>query len=307
MKRIVCFFLLLFFIPSAGAEIVFGGLSFPEDAAFIDLGSCVVTDFDAFEAFLDRFPALSRVDMWDTPMTRDLCDRLAARYPAVTWGWTLVIRGKDHQHLVRTDDTSFSTLHNKNSAGHNAEDFQILKYCWNLMALDIGHNRVDNLDWLSAFPNLRVLIVACNRISDISPLASLKDLEYAELFRNEIRDITPLRSLTHLMDLNLGFNRIDDLSVLKEMPFLKRLWLYSCRYVNKEPPRDVVKDLQAALPDTYIDYTHYPTNGRWRYLANGQPDPHYRVILEIFGRDHQHPAHQYLPFEDSFPSEQPAD
>ena len=300
MKRIILFFLFLFFISPANAEITWSDLTFSEDSEYIDLGTCVITDFDAFEAFLDQFPRLSRVDMWETPMSRALCDRLAQRYPSVRWGWTMVIKCKGRNHIIRTDDTSFSTLHNNKSPGHTAEDFEILKYCWNLKALDIGHNKVDRLDWLASFPDLRVLIVACNHITDISPLASLKDLEYAELFKNEIRDLTPLRNLTHLMDLNLSLNKIDDLSVLKEMSSLKRLWIFACRYVNKEPPREVVKDLQAALPDTYIDYTHYSTGGRWRYLDNGDPHPHYKVIQEIFGKDHQHPAHQYIPFEDSY-------
>jgi hypothetical protein len=301
MKRTILFLLFLFFIISAKAEITWSTMSFSENSEYVDLGNCIVTDFDAFEAFLDQFPHLSRVDMWETPMTRPLCDRLASRYPAVQWGWTIVIKCKGGNHIIRTDDTSFSTLHNNKSPGHTAEDFEILKYCWNLMALDVGHNKVDTLDWLVSFPNLRVLIVACNHVTDISPLAGLKHLEYAELFKNEIRDITPLRNLTHLMDLNLSLNKIDDLSVLKEMPSLKRLWIYACRYVHKEPPREVVKDLQAALPDTYIDYTHYSTGGRWRYLDNGNPHPHYKVIQEIFGKDHQHPAHHYIPFEDSYP------
>ena len=301
MKRTILFLLFLFFIISAKAEISFSTLSFPEDSTYIDLADTVITDFDSFEAFLDQFPSLSRVDMWETPMTRNLCDRLASRYPAVRWGWTMMIKCKGTNHIIRTDDTSFSTLHNNRSPGHTAEEFEILKYCWDLKALDIGHNKVDRLDWLVSFPDLRVLIVACNHITDISPLAGLKHLEYAELFKNEIRDITPLRGLTHLMDLNLSLNKIDDLSVLKEMPWLKRLWIYSCRYIHKEPPREVVKDLQAALPDTYIDYTHYSTGGRWRYLVNGDPHPHYKIILEIFGKDHQHPAHQYIPFEDSYP------
>jgi hypothetical protein len=303
MKRTIIFLILFLFLAvSADAEITFSTLSFPEDSEYIDLADTVVTDFDAFETFLDRFPHLTRVDMWNTLMTRDLCDRLAARYPDIKWGWTLLIRGKgkDHKHIIRTDDTSFSTLHNNKSPGHTAEDFEILKYCWDLKALDIGHNKVDRLDWLSAFPNLHVLIVACNHITDISPLAGLTHLEYAELFKNEIRDISPLRGLSHLMDLNLCFNKIEDLSVLKELPSLKRLWLFSCSRFNKEPPREFLRELQEMLPDLYIDSTHHPTNGRWRYLAEGQPTPHYRIIQEIFGKDHLHPGHRYIPFEDSF-------
>ena len=297
MKRTIVFLILFLFIAvSADAEITFSTLSFPEDSEYIDLADTVVTDFDAFETFLDRFPHLTRVDMWNTLMTRDLCDRLAARYPDIKWGWTLLIRGKgkDHKHIIRTDDTSFSTLHNNKSPGHTAEEFEILKYCWDLKALDIGHNKVDRLDWLSAFPNLHVLIVACNHITDISPLAGLTHLEYAELFKNEIRDISPLRGLSHLMDLNLVKNKVSDLEPLMNLKRLKRLWIYNCDKSNPSmPTEEMLARLQEALPDCHIDYTHTSTAGGWR------SDSHYKTIFRMFRK------HVYEPFDDSEPENMP--
>ena len=103
--------------------------------------------------------------------------------------------------ILRLEANKPATLHNDTSAKHNSEDFSVLKYCWNLMALDVGHNNVTNLDFLYDLPNLRILIVACNTIEDITPIASLKHLEYLELFKNRILDISPLEGLDHLMDL----------------------------------------------------------------------------------------------------------
>ena len=291
------------FANADGTDIFYEGTAYPQDAEYIDLGNFVVTDFDAFTAFLDQMPSLRQVDMWQNRMTADQCDMLAARYPDMRWGWTMVIRNRDHEHLVRTDYTSWSTLHNDTSAKHNSEDFSVLKYCWNLMALDVGHNNVTNLDFLYDLPNLRILIVACNTIEDITPIASLKHLEYLELFKNRILDISPLEGLDHLMDLNLCFNRIEDLSPVLKLPNLKRLWMYSCRKPNAVPVGDDVDAIKAAFPNTIINTTHYSTLGGWRMITQRTRDPHYEVILKNFGENHLHPRTEYVPFEDSWPSE----
>jgi exopolysaccharide biosynthesis protein len=298
---IILLLMLLFALP-AFAEVSYEEHAFDETAEYIDLEDLIVTDFESFAAFLQQFPNLKQVDMWGNKMTREQCDFLASKFPEMRWGWTMVIKRGKCQHLIRTDFTSWSTLHNNKSPHHSSEDFKILKYCWNLMALDVGHNEVTDLDFLYDLPNLRVLIIACNQVEDITPIASLKKLEYAELFNNKIRDITPLTGLPHLMDLNICFNRISDLSPILTLPSLKRLWLYSHIKRNVPASGEQVDAIRAAFPDLKMDTTHYSTNGEWRYLDGYSKvlDPHYAVILKIFGVNHLHPATEYMPFEDSF-------
>ena len=296
--------LLLLLCPLAAlADVEFEGLSFPEDAEYIDLDEYVVKDFEVFADFLDRLPRLKQVDMWKNRITAEQCDFLASRFPDMKWGWTMVIKAWDHEHLVRTDYTSWSTLHNNKSAKHTSEDFSVLKYCWNLLALDVGHNNVTDLDFLYGLPKLRVLIVACNSVTDITPVASLKDLEYAELFNNRITDITPLKDLDHLLDLNLCFNRIGDLSPLLGLPNLQRLWLYSCQRTNTVPKGETVDAIRAAMPDTLVDTSHYSTAGTWRYTSGDTRHPHYAVIVSMFGENHLHPRTEYVPFRESWPLE----
>ncbi len=303
----LCLIFLLLLPAIVLADAAYDGKMYPEDAEYIDLGEEPVSDFDALTAFLDQMPNLRRVDMWGNKMDLASCDMLASRYPNITWGWTLQIRASDHEHLVRTDATSFSTLHNSSSKQHTQEDFRILKYCWNLLALDVGHNNITDLDFLYDLPRLRVLIAACNHLSDITPISALKDLEYAELFKNEIRDISPLTGLPHLLDLNLCFNRIQDFSPIETLTTLQRLWMFSSSSYGKEPNAEVVRSLRAALPDTQIDTVHYSTTGTWRMLTEKKRHPHYDAIVRMFGEDHLHPQFEYVPFEDSFPmSEDPA-
>ncbi|MCR5566335.1 MAG: phosphodiester glycosidase family protein [Clostridiales bacterium] len=296
--------LLLLLCPLfAQADVVYEGKTYAEDAEYIDLGDYVVKDFDALTAFLDQMPNLKQVDMWANKMTADQCDMLATRYPGIRWGWTMVIKTWGDEHLVRTDYTAWSTLHNNQSTKHHSEDFAVLKYCWNLLALDVGHNYVTSLDFLYDLPNLRVLILACNAVTDITPIASLKDLEYLEIFNNTITDISPLAELPHLMDLNICFNKIKDLSPLKNITTLQRLWMYSCQKLNTVPKGEAVNEIMEALPNTKIDTTHYSTLGEWRFTDGKQTKrhPHYDVIVRNFGEDHLHPRTQYVPFEDSWP------
>lgn len=297
---------LLALLPVSLAEtLVFEGVSFDSEAEMIDFGETAVQDLDALADFLARFPNLKQVNMFANQIVAADCDRLAERFPDMKWGWTMKLVGKDHKHLIRTDQTSFSTLHNNRSSVHRDGDFDMLKYCWHLYALDIGHNLITDVSFLYNLPNLRVLIIACNYVTDITPLASLKNLEYAEIFKNRITDLTPVSGLTHLLDLNVCFNAVEDTSCLKQMTWLKRLWTYNNDIYSgtKAFTKDVAAELKAALPDTQVDTTHYSTTGTWRYLDSNQKNrtPHYQKIIETFGDSHVRPSTQYHPFEDSWP------
>ena len=271
------------------------GLVVPLDTERIDFRNMKVQNYDALKGFLFSLPALTHVDMYATPISGAQADELTELFPGITFGWTLRIRCKDHNHDIRTDATAFSTLHNKRSPKHTSDDFRMLKYCKNLLALDIGHNRVTDLDFLYDLPNLRVLIIAINDITDITPLNSLPDLEYAEIFKNRITDLRPLMHLSKLVDLNIGFNSISDWTPLFGMCGLERLWIYSSSIYGAGGRRtltdQVVSDLRMNLPNTYIDSTHYPTTGGWR------EHPRYDVVAQMFKTG------VYIPFNRTQESE----
>lgn len=265
MKKMLALLLALLLTPlCAGAEEAQfqGRFSAPLDAEYLDLGTVRVEDMDAFVRYLAQFPNLKKVDMFATPVGKKKIAQLTEAFPDVEFGWTMTIA----EHTVRTDATAFSTLHNNRSQEHTSQDFDLLRYCKDLLALDIGHNQVEDLSFLYDLPNLRVLIVACNHIDDITPIGSLKDLEYLELFKNNIHDISCLSGLTKLLDLNICFNRISDWTPLMGLTQLERLWLYNSNNYSDDMPVDkqVVAELKAALPNTYVDSTSYSTLGGWR-------------------------------------------
>lgn len=277
--------------PALAREVVTFGdkVSVFTDTTYVDLGETVVRDYNAFYAFLDQLPNVKKVDMFATRIRPRQIDALVERYPGIEFGWTMQIA----EHVIRTDWTAFSTLHYSGASVHGTKDLSYVRYCKNLRALDLGHNAVDNLDFLYELPELRVLIMACNKLTDITPIASLEHLEYLELFSNHITDVTPLAGLTHLMDLNLSFNDIEDLTPLCALTGLKRLWLYNSRerFKRKPVPEDQLAALQEALPDCEFNTTSNPTEGGWRVHH------HFDTLHEFFR------TNIYVPFQDSFPDE----
>jgi len=260
---------------AAAQTLEFAGMTFDSEAAVIDFGQTPVTDVEGLMALIDQMPVLAQVDMYASELTTAQMDALFDGYPQIFFGWTLNMKG----HIVRTDATSFSTLHGR-CPNHYTEDFYPLRYCRNLVALDLGHNYVDDISFLSNFPGMKVLILACNNISDISVLAELKELEYLELFSNRIKDFTPLLELTHLKDLNISNNPVSDITPLYAMTHLERFWSGMNRNVRSQ-----VREMEKLLPDCEIFWDGEPTWGGWREHHR------YDTIYAIFNEG------GYRPFE----------
>ena len=270
----------------------FGTASFDRSAESIDLGNVVVRDFPAFYTFLEKFPNLRHVDMFETRMYKETIEETAARFPDITFGWTMAFA----EHVVRTDATVFSTLHEAKSNRHRDEYMSLLRYCHNLRLLDIGHNAVTDLSFLYGMPELRVLIIAVNQISDLTPVASLRHLEYLEMFNNYVTDLSPIAGLTNLLDLNIGWNYIQDVTPILGLKNLQRLWC------GKAYDRDALLSFPQAMRDTILEalpgleffLSENPTGGTWRqHERYGQIKHMYRTGV-------------YEPFADSFPDDSPA-
>ncbi len=279
--------LLLCTVFPAGAETLTfqGSFTVDSQAEAIDLGDMKVKRIDRFIDFLHQLPNLKRVDMFATRIYPDDIDKLAEAFPEVDFGWTMRIG----DHWVRTDTTAFSTLHSNSSPQHTEKQFQYLKYCKNLQALDIGHNAVVDVSFLYDLPKLKVLILACNKIEDITPVGSLTELQYLELFKNDIKDISCLENCVNLIDLNICFNHITDWSSIKHLTKLERLWLYNSNNWAVDQPVDaqVIAELQSALPNCYIDSTSYSTLGGWRDHRR------YYIVANMFKYS------EYIPFPQS--------
>ena len=191
---------------------------------------------------------------------------------------------------IRPGMTAFSTLKGRQEPRYTAEDVAepLRENCPDLLALDLGHNDVSNLEFVTAWPRLRRLIVVDSRtpITDLSPLKELDDLEYVELFMQGITDISALAGKIHLKDLNLAHNDIKDLTPLHSCTGLQRLWINGNPHLSKEQ----IAAFQKAVPGCRVNTRGYPSTGMgWR------EHPHYTILMESFR------SGEYLPFEDSAP------
>ena len=264
------------------------GVTVSTDAATLDMGERIVSDDEVpqIERAMAYLPNLTRIDMFESRLSSETMDRLFDTYPDIFWGWTFDLCGG--KWTVRTDITAFSTLQGENSKRWDSTYFVPLRYCKNLMALDLGHNQVQGINFLRNFPHLRILILADNQVTDISVLSELKELEYVELFLNYISSFEPLAGHDNLKDLNLCYclaheGRNDRaLQPLKSCPNLERLWVIG-DWVTDE----MQDDIRAALPNCTFHFgkSGGSTNFGWRNHDR------YYIIRQIFR------SREYVPFD----------
>ncbi|MBR5110670.1 MAG: leucine-rich repeat domain-containing protein [Clostridia bacterium] len=282
-----------------------GTITVNKDVEEIDLDRLILSrqgnDFNNLAAFINQLPNLKKLDMFNTEVYAAQVEMLAAACPQVEFGWTMVIpctnplHPERTPHKVRTDQTAFSTLHNNQCALHSTWDLQILRFCRNLEALDIGHNAVDNLNFLYDLPHLKVLILGKNNLTDITPLGSLKELQYLELFSNNVTDITPLAGCESLVDLNIANNSIGDFTPLTSLTHLRRLFVYNSAFGSNNGPisNSITGMLHAALPGCRIDNATGGAHGAWREHHR------YNTLLEMFWERENVPSQnqKYVPFK----------
>ncbi|HPJ01941.1 MAG TPA: hypothetical protein PKU80_03790 [Candidatus Limiplasma sp.] len=237
--------------------------------------------YNELKQIISCMPNLTHVVMYNATFSLELMEKLLALYPELTFAWTL----RFNEIEVKNTATAFSTLKGRQDPRYTAKQLEPLtKYCPDLLALDVGHNNVHDLSFLSAWPNLRWLIVIDSKVplTDISPLKDLMDLEYIELFMQNITDISPLANHEKLLDLNLSHNDITDLSPLYSCVNLERLYIS----VNPNLTQEEIDKLQAVLPDLRIEHSEWQSTG-----AGWREHQRYFTLYEGFSTG------VYIPFE----------
>ena len=86
------------------------------------------------------------------------------------------------------------------------EGLRDLRNVTTLNSLNLGVNKIKNIEPLVVFKNLTELDLRSNLITDISPLKELTKLKTLNLTNNNIKDITPLEANKELIHLSLKGN-----------------------------------------------------------------------------------------------------
>lgn len=237
------------------------GVELCTGAEEIDLSNKTITDIASLERELSYFRNLKKVQMHNCGIGNEDMDALNRRHEDVRYVWTVNINGV----RVKTDDTTF--MPEKERVRVEQRHCYPLRYCTDMVVVDLGHNWVVSCEWAAFMPNLEFLILGGSGISDITPLTGLTKLKYLELNTNPVKDYSPLVTCTALEDLNLGLT-YGDPTPIAQMTWLKNL--HWCDVGNPLYESKVALDiLPDALPNTRMDLTpDHPGAGWWRFLDN---------------------------------------
>ena len=238
----------------------------------IDLSGISIKDLSELEVALSCFPNLQTVFLCDCGIPSADMDRLSKLFPDTRFIWTVNIGGIS----LRTDAEYLAPFqHDVTLTDRDTED---LKYCVDLLCLDLGHNQIKDISFLANMPKLRYLILADTKVVDISPLAGLQELVFLELFLTKVTDYSPLLECPNLEDLNISYaipNDMSDLCKLTQLKnlYLKGLWLDEWK-----------QQLQEALPNTNLVFAGTgnisSTADGWRNLEN------YYRMRDLIGMPH---------------------
>ena len=243
-------------------ELEIQGMTYTDDLTEVDISHIPLESLKQAEQIGSYFPDLEKLIVDSGSIDNDTMaafrDNMRPEYKVV---WTVVCgTGKFGSFEVRTDETYFMPLKH-NMYYFLDEDAVNLRYCEDMICIDLGHMAIKDISFVEYMPHLKYLILAHTTVLDITPLSSCKELVFLELDWTAIKDYTPLLGCTALEDLNLGLT-YGDPTPISQMTWLKNLWWKGAGYKTRIL-------LEENLPDTYLMLNPpYTVGWGWRELQN---------------------------------------
>lgn len=234
-------------------NLTIGGITVSTYAEEIDISGANITA-EEMEALLPNFTNLRKVVMRNCGIDNETMDALNRRHQDILFVWDVNL---GPYVTVRTDITGFIPY--KFHRNFSQEDLYNLRYCTELIALDVGHQNLTNCEFVRYMPKLKYLILADTDIQDLTPLTGLENLVFLEIFMTYLTDYTPLPTLTNLKDLNLTAT-YGDYQIIAQMPWLERCW-WGAMPLTKEQ----MAYLKESCPNTQFVFNNYESTGNgWR-------------------------------------------
>ena len=163
------------------------------------------------------------------------------------------------------------------------ENCDVLKYCTEVLYLDVGHEvELNDFHYIPYMTKLQVLIVMRTGFSDCELLTHCPDLEYLEIFSSNVTDLSPLAECHNLEHLNISnLPEVTDISPLYGLTKLKRL-----RITMDSVPAEQKEEIARRLPDCELLLEGYgPTDNGWRRNRQNELVPRYALLREQMGYD----------------------
>ena len=256
-------------------DVVLGDQTYDTSATAVDLTAVEVTNLEEVEQKLSYLPNLEQVTFgvcgvdnpaWGNSRSKlaaspikneDMAayrDRVRDSYKVV---WTVRL---GPSIALATDKDNF--MPNHFGVGQLPDEYAYnLRYCEEMVCLDVGHMTLRDISFVEYMPNLKYLILAWTEVQYIEPIRSCKNLVFLELDNSCIRDLSPLVDCTALEDLNLG-NTFCDVTPILEMTWLKNVYFI-------DGSRASAYQFSQAVPTAHVVATGNATvGGGWRRLQN---------------------------------------
>lgn len=242
------------------------GKTFSSTDTEIDISGTLVEDLDTLAWEMSFYPNAEKLIMSDCGIDNETMAEFReahrADYKVV---WTVQL---GDSLTARTDDTTFMPVREGVYYFQDHESGN-LKYCEDMVCIDVGHMAIHDISFVEYMPNLQYLILAHTEVRDITPLENCKNLIFLELDWSTVRDFTPLLGCTALQDLNVG-KTYPDLEPISKMTWLKNLWM-----VGRSTG---AYEVTQALTETKIVTSGSATvAGGWRDL------PNYYAMRDLLG------------------------
>ena len=256
-------------------QVTIEDLIFDESTTDVDLTMVEITDLSEVERKLNCLPNLESVTFglcgiddpkWGNSRSKLVAspieneelaayrDRVREKYKV---SWTLRLGPK-----IALESDADNFMPNHFGVGQLPDSYAYnLRYCEDMVCLDVGHMTLTDISFVEYMPNLKYLILAWTEVKYIEPIRTCKNLVFLELDNSTIRDLSPLVDCTALEDLNLG-NTFCDVTPILEMTWLKNV------YFILGSPASAYKVSQA-IPTAHVVATGTATvGGGWRRLPN---------------------------------------
>ena len=271
-------------------DIVIDGVTYdPDTTEYIDFGRKNLAESEGMDlvSVMGLFKNLKKVDMCGCGYENEQMEQFVNAYPETKFVWEIVLADR---WTVRTDALAFSTFQGFDMDHRmTSEEAEPLKYCTDLVALDLGHNDVTDLSFLQYMPNLKILILVdamegiidgeWRYIKDLSMLKYCPKLMYLEYFCNQVTDLSFLQYLPNLVDLNLSWSPVSDYTYLKNLPNIERLYM-----MGTSIPHHHYLELCELYPDARIGrYGESSIDKEWR------EHPRFYAMRDMFHNNRVHP------------------
>lgn len=238
----------------------FYGVETSSDAEELDLSGIQISDTSDVDKAVASMANLKKIVMSDCGISDEEMDALNKKFDDVRIVWTIYVK----EYPCRTDAVDFCISRITSHYGDITNEMVApLKYCTDMVTLDLGHMYYDDISFVENMPHLKYFIIGDTKTKDLSPLKNCNELFYLEMFITPVTDLSPLMDKTSLKHLNISYTKLDDYSQLCKMTWLERLWFVKSSLSN-EQKQDIIDSLPntevafGSLDDSSVDWG-------WRY------------------------------------------